>query len=131
MDDRDRRAPVTLPRNAPVTQTILRLTVAPALGFGLGNDIGFCVVDRHAVQEMRINDLPRAGISDITVEIALGQIAISNDTGNTQIIFAREIEVALVVRGTAENSTGAVIHQHEIGDIDGQMPARVERMFDR
>ena len=45
-----------------------------------------------------------------------------------QPVFAREIEVALVMRRAAENRAGAVFHQHEIGDVDRHAPARVERM---
>ena len=33
------------------------------------------------------------------------------------------------MRGTAKDCTAAIIHQHEIGDIDRQMPAGIERMF--
>ena len=43
-------------------------------------------------------------------------------------IFAREIKVAVVMRRAAEDSTGAIIHQHEIGDEQQQLPVRIERM---
>ena len=45
-----------------------------------------------------------------------------------ELVFVDEVEVALVVRGAAENRAGAVFHQHEIGDIDRQLPVRIERM---
>ena len=32
------------------------------------------------------------------------------------------------MRRTAENRPGAIVHQHEIGDIDRQTPFRIERM---
>ena len=32
------------------------------------------------------------------------------------------------MRGTAEDRAGAIFHQHEIGDIDRQLPAGIERM---
>ena len=38
------------------------------------------------------------------------------------MIFPREIEVALVMGGAAEDRAGAVIHQDEIGDVDRQFP---------
>ena len=41
-----------------------------------------------------------------------------------QAVFAREVQVALVVRRAAEDRAGAVIHQHEIRDIDRQLPVR-------
>jgi hypothetical protein len=39
-----------------------------------------------------------------------------------------EIEVALVMRRTAEDRAGAVVHQDEVGDVDRQFPRRVERV---
>ena len=43
-------------------------------------------------------------------------------------VFVDEVEVALVVRGAAEDRSGAVFHQHEIGDVNRQLPVRIERM---
>src|SRR3546814_1138662 len=37
-----------------------------------------------------------------------------------QVVAAREVEVTLVVGRAAKNGTGAVVHQHEIGDVDRQ-----------
>ena len=45
-----------------------------------------------------------------------------------QLVFAREIQIALIVRGTAENRAGAVTHQHEIGDHHRQFPTGIERV---
>ena len=42
-----------------------------------------------------------------------------------------EVEVALVVRRAAEDGAGAVVHQHEIGDVDRQRLAVAEGMGDR
>jgi hypothetical protein len=47
---------------------------------------------------------------------------------HVQPVFPREIEVALVVRRTAEDRAGAVVHQDEVGDVDRQFPRRVERV---
>ena len=47
---------------------------------------------------------------------------------NRQAIFAGEIQIALVMGRAAENRTGAIFHQHEICDIDRQLPVRVERI---
>ena len=41
-----------------------------------------------------------------------------------QAVLARELEVALVVARAAEDRAGAVVHQHEVGDIDRQRLAR-------
>ena len=34
------------------------------------------------------------------------------------------------MRRTTENCAGAVIHKDEVGDIDGQLPVRIERVGD-
>ncbi len=44
------------------------------------------------------------------------------------MILLRKFEVALVVTRYAEQRTGSVIHQHEIRDVDGQPPLRIEWM---
>ena len=44
-------------------------------------------------------------------------------------IGAGKIEVALVMGRAAENGAGAVIHEHEIGDIDWQDLVFEHRMF--
>ncbi len=53
-------------------------------------------------------------------------------TATTRLIgslyFDGELEVALVVRRDAEDGAGAIIHQHEVRDVDGQAPVAVERM---
>ena len=50
---------------------------------------------------------------------------------NRQIIGIGEIKVALVMRRAPENSTRAIFHQYEIGDIDRQFTVCHERMPDR
>ena len=50
---------------------------------------------------------------------------------NRQIIGIGEIKVALVMRRASENSTCAIFHQHEIGDIDRQLTVYHERMQNR
>jgi hypothetical protein len=47
------------------------------------------------------------------------------------VVFAGKIQIALVMRGAAKDGACAIIHQDKIGDIDGQMPAEIQRMFDR
>ena len=45
-----------------------------------------------------------------------------------QAVFAGEIEIALVMGRAAEDGAGAVFHEHEIGDIDRQLPVGIEGM---
>ena len=60
MDDRDRAAPITLPRNAPVAQPIIDLAlrhraIAVALLLQPPRDFLFRLRNRHAVQKPRID----------------------------------------------------------------------------
>ena len=131
MDDRNGRAPITLAANAPVAQAILCLPLAPTLLLGFGDDGGLGLVDAHAVHPVRIHDPSGAGVSNIAVEFAVGDIAFRHHAADWQLVLAGKIKVALVMRRAAENGAGAIIHQHEIGDIDRQVPTGIERMFDR
>src|SRR3546814_968578 len=65
-------------------------------------------------------------ISDWISYVCPSELAVDRE-----VIFAREIEIALVVRRTAEDRTGAIVHQHIVDDPDRQMPVGIERMFDR
>lgn len=60
---------------------------------------------------------------------SIGGIAIGDDASDAQPVFAREIQVALVMRRHAHHRAGAIVHQHEVCDIDGQRDARVHRML--
>ena len=50
----------------------------------------------------------------------------AHDGHDRQALTAREIEVALVVGGAAEDGARAVVHQDEVGDVDRQRPGGVE-----
>ena len=45
-----------------------------------------------------------------------------------QFVFACEIKVTLVVCGTAKDRACAVVHQNEVGDVNGQFPRRIKRV---
>ena len=46
------------------------------------------------------------------------------------MIFLGEFVIAGIVAGNPENRAGAIIHQHEIGDVDRQSPVGIERVDD-
>ena len=57
------------------------------------------------------------------------RLVFGGDDGNDfEAVFTGEIDVALIMCGAAENRAGAVIHQHEIGDVDGERVAVDERV---
>ncbi len=134
MDHRDRAAPVTLARNAPVTQAEVHLALAHRAAIDrLGGEAVGDFLERrlrlHAVEKARIDhhaiigegflgDLEGRGIRTFR----------HHNRRHRQAVFVGEIQVALVARGAAENRARAVIHQHEIGHIDRQRPFRIEGM---
>ena len=135
MDHRDGAAPIALPRDAPVAQAILDLALACGLPRGLRcellGDRLLGVVNDEPVEEVRVDHRAVAGIGLVADREAVsGSASGGSTTGITgKIIGAREFEVALVVRGTAEDRARAVVHQNEIGDVDRQRRAVDDRML--
>ncbi len=77
-----------------------------------------------------MNELAGAGIGFV-VDRRVGLTFVGDDAGDGQLIFAGEIQIALVMRRAAENGAGAIVHQHEIGDEHRQFDRRIERVNDR
>ena len=50
------------------------------------------------------------------------------DRRNWQAISGGKVEIALVMRRAAKDRAGAIFHQHEIGDVDRQLPRFVKRV---
>ena len=134
MDDRDRAAPVALARDAPVAQTEVDLALrarAVAGAFLLQSARHLLLRFRagHAVEETRIDHAAVAVIGGVGDDEGLCILpGRAYDRNVAEPVFADEVEVALVVRRAAEDGAGAVVHEDEIGDVDRQLPRRVERM---
>ena len=47
-----------------------------------------------------------------------------------QIVFARKVEIALIMRRASEHRAGAILHQDKVADPDGQFGVRIDRVFD-
>ena len=134
VDDRDRAAPIALTRNAPVAQAVIDLalcdrTIAAGFLFKPVRDFFLRFVDGHAIEEARIDHAAVAIIGNVGDDERLRVLARRADHRRVaESVFVDEIEVALIVRRAAEDRAGAVVHQNEIGDIDRQLPVRIERM---
>ena len=129
MDYRNRAAPVALPADAPVAQAIIHPALAPAQRLHAPGQLRLGILDRHAVEEARIDDSPRPEISlGANLEGVRLMFRRAHHRHHVEPVFAGEIEVALVVRRAAEDGPGAVVHQDEVGDIDRHGPVRVERV---
>ena len=120
VNDGDRRAPVALAGDAPVLNTEGDGGFAKAFALGMGGHLSACFPAGEAVV--------RAGVFDDAV-VAGGfghgggvrQIAaVGPDHGpDINAVFLAEFEVALVVGGDGHDGSGAVTHQNEVADPDG------------
>ena len=129
IDHRDRAAPIALARNAPVAQPVNRRPFAkPELFEPLARG-PLRFRDRQAVEESGIDQHPVVDIGNIADREGRGILARRQHDGNYgQPIFPGKFEVALIMRRAAKDGARAVLHQHEIGDIDENMPALIEGM---
>ena len=84
---------------------------------------------RHAIEEARIDHAAVAVIGGGGDDESRRVLAVRADHRRiAEAVFVDEVQVALVVRRAAEDGAGAVFHQNEIGDVNGELPRRVERM---
>ena len=120
VDHRYRRPPVALARNEPVAQAELHLALALSVLLepvgGLLDGLG----RRKPVEE--------AGVAGDAVgghrgghSSSVGRFAVrgTDDCDDRDVVFAREVEVALVVRGDAHDRARAVVGEDIVGYPDG------------
>ena len=136
MDHRDRAAPVALARDAPVAQAEVDLALrhrraAQRLGLQPRRNRLLGLRHAHAIEEARVDHAAFA-VEGLVLDVERRRVDVgrANHRRGAEPVLAGEVEVALVVRRAAEDGTGAVVHQHEIGDVDRQVPVRIERMGD-
>ena len=129
VDHRDRAAPVALARHAPVAQPVAHLARADAAPLELLDHAPLGGGDVEAVQEIGVDQPALADVGLGADRKALRLFARRQHHGyDRQAVLARELQIALVVRRTAENRAGAVIHQDEVGDVDRQLLIGHERI---
>ncbi len=129
VDDWDRRAPVALARDAPVAKAIDGGALALAHLLDLRDRRGLGLFDGQAVQEAGVEDLARAG-EGFGADLERRGLGVrrQHNGQHGEGVLAREIEVALVVGGAAEDGAGAVVHEDEVGDPDRQGLFGIERV---
>ncbi len=91
MDDRDRRAPVALARDAPVAQAILDGAVAPARRFGAADDFGRGLLGRQPVEELGIDRDSRRAFGLVADRLGRDIGARRDDALDRQIDIASQI----------------------------------------
>ncbi len=138
MDDRDRAAPIALPRDAPVAQAEIHLPlghwpIGPLARRGrILQPLRHLLLrlrDGHAVEEARVDHAAVAVIGGVGDDEGLRVLpGRAHHRRIAEAVFVDEVEVALVVRRAAEDGAGAVVHQDEVGDVDRKLPRRIERV---
>ena len=121
VDDRDRRTPVALARDAPVVQadssrrrcrgrapTASRRSARFASS--TGRPVNSPEFTRRAPSVSVYGDLER--------RVRVDDLRTGDDPDDRQIERRRELEVALVVAGNGHDRAGSVLHQHVVGDPD-------------
>ncbi len=130
VDDRDRLTPVALPGEQPVTQLVGDRRLAGAYRLQPLVDRGDALVDRgdaverhpavRRVDVWRVTDErlgPVAGI-ERRLEVMGHEpfVGWPLDRRDVEPVDGRELEVALVAAGHRHDRSGAVAHQHVVGD---------------
>src|SRR5258708_29268651 len=81
----------------------------------------------HAVEKARIDYAAVAFICGVGDDEGVGLLSWrAHHWRVAEAVFVGEVEAALVVCRAAEDRARAVVHHHEIGDIDRKLPVRVE-----
>ncbi len=136
VDDGDRAAPVTLAREQPVAEAVVdgELAGVPlaepgddlVLGRGRGEAVEVAGVDEDVVGPLvgiRLLHLLAGGKGG---GVGVGR---GDDPAHVEAVLAGEVEVALVVAGDGHDRARAVLHEHVVGDEDGDLVA-VDRVGD-
>ena len=128
MNDGNGTAPIALAGNPPIAKPVQRDGLALA-GFGETRDgRSDGVVFLQPIEEAGVDQDAVAGGGRI---LDGKRLAVwRHHRGYRQGVFAGEFQIALVVGGAAENSAAAILHQYEIGHVEGQSFALDERMHD-
>ncbi len=136
VDDRDRATPIALAGNAPVAQAVVDLHLAlgaPVDGAirEVSGDHFLGLVDGEPVEEAGIEDVAAVHIG-FGADFEAGRISAGgqNYRRDREAVLAGQIQVALVMGRAAEDGAGAIVHENEVGDVDGERCPLDHRMFD-
>ncbi len=111
-------------RHTPIAQPVTNFLFAPAFGFGIRGDLFFALAIWQSGKGA-------ASGHDAFIDVGFGHrsgsqggtISGLDDDADRQIVFSGKLEVALIVGGHGHDSTGAVLHQNEICQINRNIVA--------
>ena len=121
VDDRDGRAPVALPGDAPVAEPEDRAAAAEALVLGVLPHLVHGLLRREAGERAGV-DQDAGFLEDLAglgVEALPGLVRRGDDRADGDAVGLGELEVAGVVGRDAHDRARAVVHQDVVGDPDG------------
>ncbi len=116
MNDRNRRPPVALARDAPVAKPPGDLLVAEALRFQVGGDGVHRALIIEAVVLARIDAAAVVGVPGLPGAGRVGSAFDVDHRLDRQAVFLRERKIALVVPGHAHYCPFPVGHKHVVAD---------------
>ena len=117
MDEGNGAAPIALARNTPIAEPPIHNALAAGQLFQFINGAPLGRSHAKPIQEARIIRNAIFGMRDITDrECGCIRPSRQHHRCDGKPVFAREIQIALVMRGAAKNRSRAIFHQHEIRD---------------
>ena len=124
VNHRNRRAPVALPRNAPVLQPVRSFRRADLLGFGVRRHFLKGLLGRKTGVRPGIHQPPVFGerLAHPVGDEAASRYRLDHDF-HRQVVLLGKFEVALVVRRHGHHRAGAVFRQDEIRHPDRNLRA--------
>ena len=129
VDDRDRAAPISLPRDTPVAKPELDRRHPALVGLHALGDGVFGLGDAQPIEKPRMD---QDAIADEGLvhngKVRGGRLARRDHRNHPKSVLVRELQIALIVRGAPEHGAGAVLHQYEVGDVDRQFHVLAERV---
>uniref|UniRef100_A0A0N5A6W1 LigA n=1 Tax=Parastrongyloides trichosuri TaxID=131310 RepID=A0A0N5A6W1_PARTI len=123
VDDRDGAAPVALAADAPVAQAVDGRALARSGGLDAADGLGLGGLDVQTVQEVGMEDRAGAGIGLVGHGEVVARAFGADDRDHRQIVFAGEVQIALVMRRAGEDGARSVVGQNEVGDPDRNLGA--------
>ncbi len=117
VEDGDRAAPVTLAGEEPVAQAVADLGPAETLRLQPLDDRLLPLIGRQTRELRGVDEALLLGVRDVSPVLPLSALGRDDDL-HRQVVAARELEVALVVRGHGHDRPGPVLHEDVVGDPD-------------